>query len=188
MRQMIGGAAWRLTLGILLSGWLVPAAAGQVATARIPSLQGTTLAGQTVSLPQQLKGGVGVLVLGFSKSSGDVCKGWGQRLAESYRDSQEVTYFQMPVLESVPKLIRGMVVKSIRSGVPAAEQPHFLPVFSNEAEWRTIARYSNADDAYVLVVDGEGGVRWQTSGRVTDTGFAALKQQVETVRAQSKPR
>ena len=182
MRRVIG-AARGLTLAILFAGCLVLAAAGEVA-ARIPSFQGTTFAGQTVSLPQQLKGGEGVLVLGFSKSSGDVCKGWGQRVAESYRDSHDVTYFQMPVLESVPKLIRGMVMRSIKSGVPEAEQPHFLPVFSNEAEWRTIARYANPDDAYILVVDGEGIVRWQTSGKVTDAGFAALKRQVETVRTQ----
>jgi hypothetical protein len=185
MRTMFKGTAWRLTLGILLAAWLVPVVTGQVATVRIPSLQGTTFAGRTVSLPQQLKGGVGMLVLGFSKSSGDVCKGWGLRLAQSYRDSHDVMYLQMPVLESVPQLIRGMVVKSIKSGVPEAEQPHFLPVFSHEAEWRTIARYSSAEDAYVLVVDGQGGVRWQTSGKVTDTGFEALKQRVETVRAQS---
>jgi hypothetical protein len=180
MRRVIG-AARGLRLAILLASCLVLAAAGEVA-ARIPSFQGTTFAGQTVSLPQQLKGGVGVLVLGFSKSSGDVCKGWGQRLAESYRDSHDVTYFQMPVLESVPKLIRGMMMRSIKSGVPEAEQPHFLLVFSNEAEWRTIVRYANPDDAYILVVDGQGIVRWQTSGKVTDAGFAALKQQVETVR------
>ena len=179
MRGQIG-AARGLTLVISLAGCFVLAAADQVA-ARIPSFQGTTFAGQTVSLPQQVKGGVGVLVLGFSKNSGDVCKGWGQRLAESYRDSHDVIYFQMPVLESVPRLIRGMVMRSIRSGVPEAEQPHFLPVFSNEAEWRTIARYANPDDAYILVVDGQGNVRWQTSGKVTDAGFSALKQQVETV-------
>ncbi len=186
MRPTIGRAALRLTLRVLLAGWLVQVAAGQTAAVRIPNFQGTTFAGQSVSLPGQLKGKIGVLVLGFSKRSGDVCKGWGQHLAENYRDSHDVMYFQMPVLESVPKLIRGMVVKSIKSGVPEAEQPHFLPVFSQEAEWRTIARYSNADDAYILVVDGEGRVRWQTSGKVTDAGFAALKQQVETVRTQAE--
>lgn len=180
MRRVIG-AVRGLTLAILLASCLV--ASGEVA-ATIPSFEATTFAGQTVSLPHQLKGGVGVLVLGFSKSSGGVCKGWGLRLAESHRDSHDVMYFQMPVLESVPKLLRGMVMRSIKSGVPEAEQPHFLPVFSHEAEWRTIARYSNPDDAYILVVDGQGNVRWQTSGKVTDAGFAALKQQVETVRTQ----
>jgi hypothetical protein len=177
---------WRLAAGVLLAWWLVQEAAGQTAALKIPSLQGTTFAGQTVSLPQQLEGKVGVLVVGFSKGSGDVCKGWGQQLAQSYHDSRDVMYFQMPVLESVPKLVRGMVVKSIKSGVPAAEQPHFLPVFSHEVEWRTTARYSNADDAYVLVVDGQGSVRWETSGKLTDAGFAALKQQVEIIRTRSE--
>jgi hypothetical protein len=159
--------------------------AGQAQGARIPATHGTSFAGAQVTLRDDLRGRVGVLVLGFSKSSGDICKGWGQRLAETYRDSREVTYYQMPVLESVPKLIRGMVTKSIRSGVPEAEQAHFLPTFSDEAEWRKVARYANSDDAYVLVVDGEGRVRWQTSGKVTDAGFAVLKKQVETVQAQS---
>jgi hypothetical protein len=154
----------------------------QTQNARIPTAHVTSFTGVQVTLPDDLRGRVGVLVLGFSKSSGDVCKGWGQRLAERYRESHEVVYYQMPVLEGVPKLIRGMVTKSIKSGVPEAEQSHFLPVFSDEAAWQKIARYSNADDAYILVVDGQGNVRWQTSGKVTDAGFAALMQQVETLR------
>jgi len=151
---------------------------------RIPQTHATSLASTAVVLPDDLRGRVGVLVLGFSKSSGEVCKGWGQRLAESYRDSREVTYYQMPVLEAVPKLIRGMVVKSIKSGVPEAEQAHFLPLFSDEAAWQKIAHYANSDDAYVLVVDGDGKVLWQTSGRVTDAGFAAVRQQAQVAASQ----
>lgn len=149
---------------------------------RIPQTHGTSFSGNQLTLPDDVRGRVGALVLGFSKSSGDVCKGWGQRLAESYRDSREVTYYQMPVLESVPKLIRRMVVKSIKSGVPEAERAHFLPVFSGEATWQKIAHYRNPDDAYILVIDGNGEVVWQTSGKVTDAGFAALKQQIEAAR------
>lgn len=167
-------------LTILISGLTA-----QAQGARIPAAHGASLAGAQVTLPDDLRGKVGVLVLGFSKSSGDVCKGWGERLAQSYHDTREVAYYQMPVLEAVPKLIRGMVVKGIKSGVPVAEQPHFLPVFSDEAVWQKIVRYSNADDAYVLVVDEQGNVRWQTSGNATDAGFAALKQQVEALRTQS---
>jgi ATP10 protein len=146
---------------------------------RIPTTHGTSFAGTEVTLPDDFKGKVGVLVLGFSKSSGDVCKGWGQRLAESYRNSHEVMYYQVPVLESVPKLIRGMVLKSMKSGVPETEQAHFMPTFTDEAEWKKIVLYANANDAYVLVVDGYGKVKWQTSGKVTDAGFGALKEQVE---------
>ena len=171
-----------LILGIVLS--LVSLTVAEAQNLRIPTTHGTSLAGTSVTLPDDLRGRVGVLVLGFSKNSGDVCKGWGQRLAASYRDSRDVTYYQMPVLEAVPKMIRGMVVKGIKSGVPEAEQAHFVPVFGDEKEWQQIAHYANADDAYVLVVDGEGRVQWLTSGTVTDTDFAALKQRVETIRPQ----
>jgi ATP10 protein len=173
----------RQVVAVVLLSWGVAAAQSQ--SARVPVTHGTTFAGTQVTLPDDLRGRVGVLVLGFSKSSGDGCKGWGQRLAASYPESSGVMYYQMPVLESVPKLIRGMVVKSIKSGVPEAEQAHFMPMFSGEAEWRKIARYANADDAYVLVVDGDGRVRWQTSGKATDAGFAALKEQVGVLRAQA---
>jgi hypothetical protein len=157
----------------------------QTQSERIPATHGTSFAGTQVALPDDLPGRVGVLVLGFSKNSGDVCKGWGERLEQSYQSSREVMFYQIPVLESVPKLIRGMVLKSMRSGVPEAMQPHFMPTFSDEAEWKKIVRYADADDAYVLVVDGDGIVRWQTSGKVTDAGFGALKEQVEALRTKS---
>ena len=169
----------------LLSGGL---AAAQSQSAQVPVTHGTTFAGTQVTLPNDLHGRTGVLVLGFSKSSGDVSKGWGERLSATYRGSQEVMYFQMPVLESVPKLVRGMVVKSIKSGVPESEQSHFMPMFSDEPAWKKIVRYANADDAYVLVVDGDGRVRWQTSGKVSDAGFVMLKEQVAALQAQSATR
>ena len=174
---------WRqVVLAVTLGAGLATA---QPQSAQVPVTHGTTFAGTQVTLPDDLRGRLGVLVLGFSKSSGDVCKGWGQRLAASYSGSSGVMYFQMPVLESVPKFIRGMVVKSIKSGVPESEHPHFMPMFSDEVAWRKIARYANADDAYVLVVDGDGRVRWQTSGKASDARFAALKEQVGALRAQA---
>ena len=170
-----------LVLALLTVGF----ATAEVQSARIPTTHGTSFAGTEVTLPDDFKGKVGVLVLGFSKSSGDVCKGWGHRLAESYRNSHEVMYYQVPVLESVPKLIRGMVLRSMKSGVPETEQAHFMPTFTDEAEWKKIVSYANADDAYVLVVDGYGKVRWQTSGKVTDAWFGALRDQVEALRIKS---
>jgi ATP10 protein len=149
---------------------------------RIPTTHGTSFAGTAVNLPGDLRGKVGILVVGFSKSSGDVCKVWGQHLATTYENSHDAMYFQMPELESVPKLVRGMVLRSMKSSVPQWDQSHFMPIFSDEAVWKSVTRFGNPDDAYVLVVDGDGKVLWQTSGTFTDAGFSALKEQVEALR------
>jgi hypothetical protein len=186
LRRLRAGIFIGLTFGSLAVNVL--RAEAQSSGTHIPDVRGTSFSNEAVNLPEALKGKVGVLVLGFSKSSGELSKGWGERLSATYRGSQEVMYFQMPVLESVPKLIRGMVVKSIKSGVPESEQSHFIPMFSDEPAWKKIVRYANADDAYVLVVDGDGRVRWQTSGKVSDAGFVMLKEQVAALQAQSATR
>ncbi len=180
---------WMLSFSRYISFFLVWIVLGADARsqARIPVTRGTSFAGSAVALPDDLRGKVGVLVLGFSKSSGDVCKGWGEHLATSYSRSRDVVYYQLPELESVPKLFRGMVLGSMKSSVPQSDQAHFMPIFSDEVAWKSVARFGNPDDAYVLVVDGDGKVLWQTSGHVSDAAFAALREQVEGFRAHLAP-
>jgi predicted transcriptional regulator len=81
-------------------------------------------------------------------------------------------------------MIRGLIVKSMKSSVPASEQARFIVILDNEAAWKTVAHYGPPDDPYVLVVDSQGNVVWQTQGVLTDAGYVALKERVEALRAQ----
>ncbi len=152
---------------------------------QIPIVHGTTLAGDSITLPDALHGKIGILVLGFSQHSRDQVTPWGKRLAADYRTAPDVLYFEMPMLAAVPRLLRSMVVHSLKSSVPERAQPRFLPVTEDEAHWRTLAHYSNtsADDAYVLLVDQTGRVLWQTQGAPTDATYTALHHQVEALRS-----
>jgi hypothetical protein len=149
----------------------------------IPKAQGTTLTGTAVALPDALNGKVGVLVVGFSHASQGQVAAWGRRLAADYGQSHDVTFFELPMLAGAPKMMRGMIVKKMSSSVPAAERPHFLPLMEGEPVWRAVARYDNPDDAYVLLVDGTGTVRWQSEGSATDDGYSALKKNLESLTA-----
>ena len=150
---------------------------------RIPEVHGISFAEQAVNLPEILKGKVGVLVVGFSHGSQDQVMGWGKRLAGDYRDSPTVVYYEMPVLASVPRMLRGFVEGKIKDSVPDAARARFVPLLENEAAWRTVAHYKGGDDAYVLVVDEHGVVRWETQGAATDASSGALKERVEALGA-----
>jgi hypothetical protein len=152
---------------------------------RIPEVHGTSLSNTAVNLPEALQGKVGILVLGFSRGSRDAVASWGRRLATNYRESPTVAYYEMPVLASAPGMVRGFIVRSMRSSVPEPMQARFVPIMDNEAAWRGLVHYGPPDDPYVLVVDGQGNVVWQTQGQPTETAYAALKQQVETLKARS---
>ena len=162
------------------------AASRTCSAARIPEVHGTSLADEAVNLPEALHGRPGVLILGFSRGSRDAVAGWGRRLAADYRTSPAVMYYEMPVLAAVPGLLRGFVVRSMRSSVPQRAQARFVPITDQEAAWRTLVHYGPADDPYLLVIDGAGDVVWQTHGQPTDASYAALKQQVETLAARSR--
>lgn len=149
---------------------------------RIPVVHGTTFADTHVDLPDALHGKVGILVVSFSQGSRDAVTDWGKKLAADYYNSPNVLYYEMPVLASVPKLLRGFVEGRIKSSVSDRGRPHFLPLTDGESEWRDLTHYNAPDDAYILLVDANGTIRWQTQGSPTDATYAALQQQVATLR------
>ncbi len=81
-------------------------------------------------------------------------------------------------------MVRGFVVKSIKSSLPASEQARFVVIVENEAAWKTVTHFGRPDDPYLLVVDSQGNVVWQTQGAPTDAAYAELKRHVEALRAQ----
>jgi hypothetical protein len=163
---------------------IVNKAAGE----HIPEVHGTSFANQAVNLPAALHGkAAGILVIGFSRGSREEVTGWATKIAADYRTSPVVAYYELPVVAGVPGFVRGVVLRSIRSSTPERAQPRVVPVVNDEAGWRAITHYSQPDDAYLLVVDGQGNVVWQTQGQPTDTAYAALKQQVESLKTRMAP-
>jgi len=171
-----------LALTLMLAGGASASWGQTPALVRIPPVHGTVLSGQKVDLPEALKGKVGVLVLGFSRASGDVVAEWGKKLFREYNGSGTVAYYEMSVLESVPGLLRGFVVKKIGESMPDVAKSHFLPVLDHEKEWKATAGFKASDDAYVLVVDGTGAVRGRVQGTATDANVAEMKRQLDGVR------
>jgi hypothetical protein len=168
---------------ILALGVVFPGAAGGPGMVSIPTVHGSTFAGESVALPEALRGKVGLLIVGFSQTSRTEASDWGHRLADDPQRPAGLAYYELPVLESVPRLLRGLVLKKIKESVSQNGQAHFLPVLDHEAEWKQAAGFSKADDAYVLVVDGNGAVRWRMEGPPTDAAYAEVKRQAALVNA-----
>lgn len=166
---------------LLLVATQAPATAAS-GNAQIPALRGTTFSDAKVELPEALHGKVGVFVIGFSQDSRDAVTLWGKKLAGDFYDSPTVAYYEMPVLASVPRLLRGFVQGRIKASVSDRGKPHFLPITENESAWRSLVHYANPDTPYIVVVDEHGTVRWQAQGPPAEATYTALKQQVDTLR------
>jgi hypothetical protein len=92
-------------------------------------------------------------------------------------------YYELPVLASAPPLVRVTIEEQMKLSLSATEREHFLPITQNEAGWLATAHYVKGDDAYVLLIGGDGVVRWQTQGPVTDASYAQLKGKIAEMQA-----
>jgi hypothetical protein len=142
----------------------------------LPRFEAQNLSGTKLVFPDALEGKGAVFVVGFSRKSQEQTKIWSKRIAEEFRRTGK-SYFQVAVLQSVPRLLRGVVVSGIRRGVPESQHDKFLVVYQEEDEWKNLVGYTAPDDAYVLVVDGVGRIVWKTHAVFTETEFGRLKSE-----------
>jgi hypothetical protein len=149
------------------------------AAQQLPRLQEQNLAGQQVVLPDAASGKVAVLVFGFTRASQTTTGGWMKHIQGDFGKSHGFVLYQLPVIEEAPKLIRGMITSGMKKGVPENERANFIPVVHNEAELKKLVGYKEADDAYLVVLDRNGQVAYQTHGATPDPNYAELRAKVE---------
>lgn len=145
----------------------------------LPQIEGENLSGKKVVLPEASAGHAAILVIGFSHASQNQTKAWADRLDHRFPDPALITVYPVAVLEAVPRLARGMAVHGIRSGTPKNQRDRFLLVYHHEAELKSAAGVSAPDDAYILLLDGHGAIRWRFHGPLTDSALAEVEKEAQ---------
>ena len=148
------------------------------AAQQFPRLAEENLDGQQVVLPDAASGKVAVFVMGFSKTPTEE---WAKRVQSDFGKASGFALYQMPVLEAVPKMIRGMVISGIKKGVPENERANFVPVLHNEDALKKLVGFKGDDDAYIVVLDRTGKISYQTHGASVGPGYAGLNAQVRSL-------
>lgn len=147
----------------------------------IPQTSAQSLDGKPISLPKDFAGKPAVFIIGFSRRGGNQCGPLAHKLAnESNTREGKVSMYQIAMLESVPRVIRSMVLHSIRGGVPQAEQERFLPLFHDEKQWKQLVGFTKSaeNDAYLVLVSSDGTVLWTGHGQYYEKFYSEIKRQL----------
>lgn len=152
---------------------------------RLPTVEGDSLAGQRIVLPDAAAGKISVLVFGFTKASKEPTTAWANKILKDFAARPDFLVYQLPVLEDVPRFIRGMVIGGMKKGVAEDKRAHFVPIPQKESELKKFVHYKEPDNAYVVVLSRSGETLLMTHDggpgeasyeRVRNTIDAALKQ------------
>lgn len=126
-----------------------------------PNIQAENLLGKKIELPGAVSQHPTLLIIGFTHASQAPTKAWAARLENEFNP------YSIAVLQDAPRLVRGMAVRGIKSGVQEKNRDHFLLVFQGEQELKQAADYDRPDDAYVLLVDPGGQIQARWHGPVS---------------------
>ena len=130
-------------------------------------------------MPDAALGKIALLILGFTKASKVPTGDWEKRISKDFNGQPAFVLYQLPVLEEVPRLVRGMVISGIRKGVPEDMRDRFIPIVYGEAGLKKLVNYKELDDAYLVVLNRAGTIVAQTHGPLTDAAYAQLRAQLE---------
>lgn len=145
----------------------------------MPRVEGESFAGRKVVLPDDAKGKVAILVFGFTKASKGPTGAWADKIFSEFGMEQGFELYQLPVLEDVPRFIRGMVISSIKKGVKENMRDHFVPILQHEAEFKKLVSYKEPDDAYLVILDPGGQIVQQMHGPFSDTAYEQLRKEIQ---------
>src|SRR5579863_3214706 len=185
MRNLRDSIHFRIAMRVLSALSLVIAMAAQAAQP-MPHIEGESFASQKVVLPDAARGKVAVLIFGFTKASKEPTSAWARKIHSEFGTRNGFELYQLPVLDSVPRLFRGMVISSIKKGVSEDMRAHFVPILQNEADLKKLVNYEETDDAYLVVLRPDGQVALQRHGPFSETAYGQFRTDLQSLLAPQK--
>ena len=144
---------------------------------RMPELTGQTLTGRTTSLPQASAGKATLVLMGFTYKSRVAVEAWADWYRATTDPSAAVTFFEVPMIGGMATLGRWFINRGMRGGTPVELHDQVITVYGGTGDWKRRLAYStrHEDDAYLIVFDGQGVVRWLHHGEFDQVRADQLK-------------
>jgi hypothetical protein len=128
-------------------------------------------------LPEEAEGKVSLLVFTFSREAGQAARACTEAMARPEIRARGISEYRILVLGGLPRFLRKIVVAGIEKGMPASLRDATVKLFTDEEPWKARLGVRSDDDPHLVLVDGEGAVRWLYSGPCDDTGVRLLLEQ-----------
>ena len=141
----------------------------------LPKLEGDYLTGAKASLPGAARGKVTLLALGFSYESRFAVEPWVKQFRVEFGQRPDVAFYEVPMIGGMARMAKFFIDSGMRRGTPKQDHERVITVYGGASEWKQRLKVTDSDSAYVLLLDRNGKVLWQHSGKLDPLPWADLK-------------
>ncbi len=153
--------------------------------APMPTLKGEFLTGRPAVLPDAASGRVALLALGFTYSSRYAVEAWVGTFRQDFGGNPRVTFYEIPMIGGMARLGKWFIDSGMRRGTPEKDRENVITVYGGTDPWKAHVGFRSPDDAYLILLDEHGIVRWIHGGPFDQAAYADLRSHVIAILAAS---
>ncbi len=140
-----------------------------------PPVKASNLNGETVSLPEGLAGRLNLVLIAFERQQQADIDTWLRVMPELVTGHPDVQYYELPVIQRPPGLVRFFIDTGMRGGIPdKAQRARTITLYLNKADFKKSLDIS-AETIYAVLIDKSGTILWREDGPYTGAKGDSLK-------------
>lgn len=147
----------------------------------LPKLEGEFLTGRKAVLPDAASGKFALLALGFTYDSRFPVEAWIKRFRKEFGTNPRVTFFEVPMIGGMARMGKWFIDSGMRRGTPPQDQENVVTVYGGTDPRKQRVSYTAPNDAYLLLLDPQGNVRWRHSGPFDEAAYGELAKSLNAL-------
>ena len=137
--------------------------------------EGETLAGKPLQFPDSFKlHSITLIAFGFSRKAGDDFDSWLIPFRNRYNTNDGVNFISIPMIGKIPKWIVKQMKKGMKKGIDESLHSHQMIYTGNTKVYKEYYRLENKKMGYFFLVDSNGVILWEASGKASNEQLAML--------------
>jgi|GEM_PF-2335996 len=178
------GAGWLVTRALTTPRGVTPIEIGDL----FPSFSGKLLSGRSRTLPDDLRGDLGLLIVTWDYAALDEVTQWTRETMERYGLLPGIQVYQAAMVSGVGPVLRQAIDRALRQRAAAPEREHTLVVYGDLRALRRKLDTAMTAQPHpsVLLVDRGGRLAWRVDGPLELMNLVALRKALADLGVESR--
>jgi hypothetical protein len=136
--------------------------------ARFPTVSGSNLQRQKLTLPQDFQGERNLVFVAFERWHQTQVDTWIPLARQLEAAHPGLLYYELPTIQRLNGLARTFVNEGMRAGIPdPVARERTITLYLDKRAFRQALQLPDEESIYVLLLDRQGRVLWRAEGAFT---------------------
>jgi putative protein-disulfide isomerase len=151
-----------------------------IINSKFPDLKAETLAKQDIEVPKDMLGKPTIVCIAFDGSVQNLIDTWASPILAKF-PNKEINYYEIPMIKTGYKLMRGMIDGGMRSGVSEALHNNVATYYGSLSDYKKQLMMDDKDNCYLFLLDKEGMIKYTSDANADDTKLAELFAKINEI-------